>query len=56
MKYIFKYLRRTKDLFLVYGGEELNLQGYIDLSFQSDTDDSRYISGFMFTSNRGSMP
>ena len=56
MKYIFKYLRRTKDLFLVYGGEELKLQGYTDLSFQSDTDDSRSTSGFMFTLNGGSMP
>ena len=25
MKCILKYLRRTKDLFLVYGGEELKL-------------------------------
>ena len=30
VKYILKYLRRTKDLFLVYGGDELKLQGYTD--------------------------
>ena len=33
MKCILKYLRRTKDLFLVYGGEELKLQGYTNSSF-----------------------
>ena len=53
MKCILKYLRRTKDLFLVYGGEELKLQGYIDSSFQSDPDDSRSTSGFLFTLNGG---
>ena len=50
MKCILKYLR-TKDLFLVYGGEELKLQGYTDSSFQSDPDDSRSTSGFLFTLN-----
>ena len=40
LKYILKYLRRTKDLFLVYGGEELKLYGYTNSSFQSDLDDS----------------
>ena len=33
VKCILKYLRRTRDLFLVYGGEELKLHGYIDSSF-----------------------
>ena len=51
MKCILKYLRKTKDLFLVYGGEELKLQGYIDSSFQPDPDDSRSTSGFLFTLN-----
>ena len=45
------YLRRTKDLFLVYGGEELKLKAYTDSSFQSDPDDSRSTSGFLFTLN-----
>ncbi len=31
---ILKYLRRTKDMFLVYGGEEvLHVKGYTDASF-----------------------
>ena len=34
MKCILKYLRRTKDLFLVYGEDELKLKGNTDLSFQ----------------------
>ena len=42
VKNILKYLRRTKDMFLVYGGEEeLSLSGYTDASFQTDKDDSR---------------
>ena len=36
MKNILKYLRKTKDVFLVYGGSELKLEGYTDSSFQSD--------------------
>src|ERR1044072_8267519 len=35
VKSILKYLRRTKDMFLVYGGEdELFVKGYTDASFQ----------------------
>ncbi|KAK8535535.1 hypothetical protein V6N12_057051 [Hibiscus sabdariffa] len=42
VKNILKYLRRTKDVFLVYGGEEeLRIKGYTDASFQTDKDDSR---------------
>ena len=55
VKCILKYLRRTKDLFLVYGGEEVKLPGYSDLSFHSDPDDSRSTSGFLFTLNGGAV-
>jgi len=42
VKNILKYLRRTKDMFLVYGGEEeLVVTGYTDASFQTDRDDSK---------------
>jgi len=41
VKNILKYLRRTKDMFLVYGGEELVVTGYTDASFQTDKDDSK---------------
>ena len=55
MKCILKYLRRTKDLCLVYGEEELKLKGYTDSSFQSDPDDSKSTSGFLFTLNGGAI-
>ena len=53
MKNILKYLRRTKDIFLVYGGSDLKLEAYSDSSFQSDPDDSKSISGYVFTLNGG---
>ena len=56
MKNILKYLRRTKDVFLVYGGEEdLVVTGYTDASFQTDKDDSKSQSGFMFKVNGGAV-
>ncbi|KAK8618172.1 hypothetical protein V6N13_116040 [Hibiscus sabdariffa] len=55
VKNILKYLRRTKDVFLVYGGEEeLRIKGYTDASFQTDKDDSRSQSGFVFYLNGAS--
>ncbi|KAI3701653.1 hypothetical protein L6452_26888 [Arctium lappa] len=54
VKNILKYLRRTKDSFLVYGGEEeLIVKGYTDASFQTDKDDFRSQSGFVFCFNGG---
>jgi hypothetical protein len=54
VKNILKYLRRTKDVFLVFGGEEeLAVTGYTDASFQTDIDDSRSQSGFVFCLNGG---
>jgi hypothetical protein len=56
VKNIQKYLRRTKEAFLVFGGEEeLIVKGYSDASFQIDTDDSKSQSGFVFCLNRGAM-
>jgi hypothetical protein len=53
-KNILKYFRRTKDKFLVYGGEEeLVVNGYTDASFQTDKDDFRSQSGFVFCLNGG---
>src|SRR6266540_3176723 len=52
VKNILKYLRRTKELFLVYGGaEELIVSGYTDASFQTDKDDSKSQSGFVISLN-----
>ena len=42
VKNILKYLKRTKDMFLVYGGDkELVVNGYVDASFDTDPDDSK---------------
>ena len=41
VKYILKYLRRTKDIFLIFENGELKVQGYTDSDFMSDTDDQK---------------
>jgi hypothetical protein len=54
VKNILKYLRRTKELFLVYGSkEELIVTDYSDASFQTDADDSKMQSNFVFCLNGG---
>ena len=49
-----KYLKRTKDMFLVYGGDkELVVNGYVDASFDTDPDDSKLQTGYvLFTKRR----
>lgn len=55
-KNILKYLRRTKDDFLVYGGDEkLIVQGYTDASFQTDRDGFESQSGYVFILNGGAV-
>ena len=34
---------------MIYGGSDLKLKGYTASSFQSDLDDNKFISGYMFT-------
>ncbi|KAL0367505.1 UNVERIFIED_CONTAM: Retrovirus-related Pol polyprotein from transposon TNT 1-94 [Sesamum radiatum] len=53
VKSILKHLKRTKDMFLIYDGSELILKGYSDASFQSDDDDAKSQSGFVFKLNGG---
>ncbi len=56
VKNILKYLRRTKDMFVVYGGqEELVVNGYTEASFQTDKDDFRSQTGFVFCLNGGAV-
>jgi hypothetical protein len=56
VKNILKHLRRTKEAFLVFQGEEeLVVTGYSDASFQTDADDSKSQSGFLFFLNGGVM-
>jgi hypothetical protein len=56
VKSILNYLRRTKDMFLIFGGEdELVVKGYTDASFQTDKDDSASQSGLVFCLNGGAV-
>ncbi|XP_057793186.1 secreted RxLR effector protein 161-like [Salvia miltiorrhiza] len=56
VKTILKYLRRTKEYFFVYGGQpELSVTGYIDASFQTDHDDYKSQSGYVFILNGGAV-
>ena len=55
VKNILKYLRKTKDIFLVYGGSELKLEGITDSSFQSGPIDCKSILGYVFTLNSSAM-
>ena len=56
VKNILKYLKKTKDMFLVYGGDkELVVNGYVDASFDSDPDDSKSQTGHIFILNSGAV-
>jgi hypothetical protein len=56
VKNILKYLRSTKEAFLMLGGEEeLVVKGYSNASFQIDVDDSKSQSGFVFYLNGGAV-
>ena len=51
----FKYLRRTKDLLLIYGDSDLIVSGYAVLSFQSNRDDFKFQLGYVLTLNGGAV-
>ncbi|KAJ9547335.1 hypothetical protein OSB04_019878 [Centaurea solstitialis] len=57
VKNILKYLRRTKEMFLVFGRseDEISVTGYSDASFQTDRDDFRSQSRYVFTLNGGAI-
>ena len=51
VKHVLKYLKGTKDKFLVYGDGDLQVRGYADSDFQSDLDDRKSTSGYVFILN-----
>nr|GEX06510.1 hypothetical protein [Tanacetum cinerariifolium] len=54
VKTILKYLRNTKDMFLVYGGNpeaELRVDCYCNAGFKVDRDDIKSQTGYVFISN-----
>jgi hypothetical protein len=57
IKGILKYLINTKDMVLVYGGneEELGIKGYVDASFDTGPDDSKSQTRYVFMLNGGAM-
>ena len=43
-------------MFLVYGGDkELVVNGYVDVSFDTDSDDSKSQTGYVFILNGGAV-
>nr|GEW56882.1 retrotransposon protein, putative, Ty1-copia subclass [Tanacetum cinerariifolium] len=58
VKHILKYLRNTRDMFLVYGGKpdiKLNVTGFCDASWQCDKDDTKSQTGYVFVINGGAV-
>jgi hypothetical protein len=54
VKNILKYLKRTKDMFLIYGrAEELVVKGYVDASFHIDPADSKSQTRYVYILNGG---
>ena len=48
VKIFLRYLKRTKETFLGYGGDkEFIVKSYVDASFNTDLDDSESQSGYI---------
>ena len=48
VKVILSYLKRTKEIILGYGGDkEFVVKGYVDVSFDTNSDDSESQSGYI---------
>ncbi|GKB03733.1 hypothetical protein Tco_0831876 [Tanacetum coccineum] len=55
---IYAYLRNTKDMFLVYGGDlkrELKVSCYTDAGYLTDADDLKSQTGYVFVLNGGAV-
>ena len=48
-------MRNPKDQLLIYEDTNLKLMGYIDFNFQSDCNDNRNMSSYVFTLNGGTI-
>ncbi|GJS46568.1 hypothetical protein Tco_0596689 [Tanacetum coccineum] len=58
VKNILKYLRNTKDMFLVYGGDtkrDLRVSCYTDAGYLTDADDIKSQTGYVFVLNGGAV-
>nr|GFA09583.1 retrotransposon protein, putative, Ty1-copia subclass [Tanacetum cinerariifolium] len=58
VKHILKYLRNTRDMFLVYGGKlltVLDVTSFCDASWQCDKDDTKSQTGYVFVVDGGTV-
>ncbi|GKA11885.1 hypothetical protein Tco_0691431, partial [Tanacetum coccineum] len=58
VKNILKYLRNTKDMFLVYGGDtkrELRFSCYTNTRYLTDVDDLKSQTGYVFVLKKQSI-
>ena len=55
VKTILKYLRNTRDQWLIYGEPDLKLVMFTDSNFQSERDDIKSVSGYIFILNDGAI-
>ncbi|GJW96973.1 retrotransposon protein, putative, ty1-copia subclass [Tanacetum coccineum] len=58
VKNILKYLRNTKDMFLVYGGDrkrELRVSCYTDAGYLTDANEMKSQTGYVFVLNGGAV-
>jgi hypothetical protein len=54
-KRVLRYLQRTADYCLTFGGSDLSLKGYSDADWAGDQDDRKSTSGYVFTLNGGAI-
>ena len=55
MKYILKYLKKTRDYMFIYDSDELISVGYMDSDFMSDKDSRKSTSGYVFMLGGGTI-
>jgi hypothetical protein len=57
VKSILKFFRRTKDMVLVYGGSnvELDVKGYVSTNYKADLDDKKSLTGYVVLVNGGAV-
>jgi hypothetical protein len=57
IKNILKFLRRTKDMVLVYGGGnvELDVKSYVSTNYKADSNDEKSQTGYVFLVNGGAV-
>ena len=49
MKRILRYIRRTSDIALCYGGSEFTIKGYVNSDFAGDIDKRKSTISYVFT-------